>query len=187
MTFDGAFYDKVFEKIANDPFQVNHTIKHLGFVAKYCVGDVLDLGCGLGLLADMIGDRQYLGVDFSGLALAYAHINIKNPNAIFRLQDVFDFISNNANMYDTIVLSEILEHVEQPEILVNYALTFYRRRIIAVLPIDMPMEGHIKGTWTDKEIKHLFGDRRPLLLTQGCPTPKKRNLHWHIIYEKPVI
>ena len=83
--------------------------------ASLCRGDVLDIACGTGNLADYyFGD--YTGVDISEIAIKEA-IEIRRKNADFFVFDVIKEDLNFGKTFDTIVVSEFLEHIEDDSIL----------------------------------------------------------------------
>ena len=116
---------------------------------------VLDLGCGLGMAANLIDDREYLGLDFSPVAIEYAKAHNENPNAAF---DVAHFEEAPDRKYDSILLLEVLEHIEQPGQLASLALAKAQKRIIITVPINMPCRGHAKSAWTKEDLEELFGE-----------------------------
>lgn len=128
--------------------------------AGYTVGSVLDLGCGLGWVSDYIGDRKYVGIDFSPFAVGYATAHTKNPNAAFLEMDItrMDIANPGVEMLDTVVALEFLEHIEDPVGAVRLMSRLARRRIVVSVPRDMPGEGHVWGTWERGNIEGLLGD-----------------------------
>ncbi len=179
--FDADFYDGIFEAKTREEIYISNSLAHIARLSHFCVGSVLDIACGLGQLSNHIDNNQYVGIDFSPFAILWAQKNSANPNAQFVLSDLADQLMVDRS-FDTVVLSEILEHVDDPALLANYAKKVAKHRIIIALPINMPMEGHIKSAWTRSDIEALFG-AGALLLEQGCKTPKGIPLHWHIVYE----
>lgn len=127
-------------------------------VADLVVGDsVLDLGCGVALLANYIEDREYLGVDFSAEAIHQSRLIAKNPNATFLVASFDELVLERS--YDTVVLMEVLEHLTQPKRLTvaALALAHCKRRLVATVPRDMRAPSHVKRAWTCPEIEELVG------------------------------
>lgn len=178
---NAKYYDDVFRMTVGTKNGTNSTVEHLKILAKYCKGGVLDLGCGLGLLADMIGNEVYLGVDQSDYAVNYAREHVKNPLAQFMVTDLRWFIENHYGRIDTIVLSEVLEHITFPKELARFAME-HADRIVGSVPTTLRSKGHIKPTWSAEDIMALFG-KSPKILEQGCKNSKKRNIHWHFVFE----
>jgi len=88
---------------------------------------VLDLGCGPGHLAELIGERdRYIGIDFSKVAIAMAQE--RSPWAVWRVDDL-----RTCEYPDTrvVVCTEALEHITE-DLLVLRKVSRGRRVIISV-------------------------------------------------------
>lgn len=179
---DNKWYDTTFERAVHTPGGPVNYIKHLKHLSRFCVGSVLDLGCGLGLLADMIADNLYFGIDYSEYAIEHARKTTKNPRATFLHGDLLDFIETPLR-YDTIVLSEVIEHIVFPAQLASFAVANYKKRLVGSVPVNMIIKSHIKPKWSRQEIQNLFG-KDPIYFAQGCKNSKGRNIHWHFVYER---
>ena len=69
---------------------------------------VLDLGCGIGRLAEAFSDccREYVGVDFSPEMIAVAKEKINNENCHFYTMSVVDAVSDplvTSRQYDIVI------------------------------------------------------------------------------------
>lgn len=76
--------------------------------------NVLDLGCGHGVVANALATHaqaRVFGIDLNPAAIAFAQERYKNPNLTFLHGDVFKDIPELAQV-DVIVLSSVLEHLE---------------------------------------------------------------------------
>lgn len=121
----------------------------------YIMGEsVLDLGCGLGTAANHINNIEYLGIDYSPVAIEYAKKHNKNPNADFKLGR---FKEAPDRKYDTVLLLEVLEHVMQPKLLAGFALEKARECVIVTVPINMVCRGHIHPRWTWDDLEKTLG------------------------------
>jgi len=71
---------------------------------------VLDIGCGSGLLVDLLAKRGYpaMGIDNSPICIEYA---ITHHSGRY---NVVDNLRNMDDRFGTIILSHVLEHVETP-------------------------------------------------------------------------
>ena len=149
-------YDKFFEKFGPD---VHFDPVRFTEIAKLCKGDILDVGCGTGTLADFY-KGNYFGCDISKVAIKMAK-EIRNKEAHFF---VFDFCSPNDEItgkYDTIVLAEFLEHIEDDPIVLKNLLKLSKensRWVISVPNGDrIPDESHIRQ-FTIPELRKKFKD-----------------------------
>ncbi len=97
-----AYYDELYR----GSYAVDE--KRVQFVAELCRGRMLDIGCGDGALAQHY-DGEYLGLDFSGVAVMRAKKG--QPRASFHMRD-FLVKPLPRGPWDTIVLGEVLEHLD---------------------------------------------------------------------------
>jgi len=91
-------------------------------ISKYCVGDVLDAGCGSGLLKNYLNkDRinSYIGLDVDG------KIDIHGS--------VYDLPFKNES-FDTVTTLEVLEHLEHPIDALKEVVRVSKRRVIISVP-----------------------------------------------------
>jgi ubiquinone/menaquinone biosynthesis C-methylase UbiE len=71
-------------------------------IAPHAQGEtVLDVACGLGLLADHFSGH-YTGIDFSTIAIEYARSQCST--AEFIEADVFEFLERTNRCFDTVIL-----------------------------------------------------------------------------------
>jgi len=121
---------------------------------EHTVGSVLDIACGLGQAADLT-EGEYHGVDFSEFAIRYARENSGNGRATFELADFWDW---DGEPRDTVLLLEVLEHVDDPAKLARLAKRLAKKRVIATVPVDMPYPSHVKAKWDFDDLAALFGN-----------------------------
>lgn len=102
---------------------------------------LLDLGCGDGRLCQFIPDSvAYVGVDISQVRINIA--SQRYPNRTFVCWDIYDFLNNNLQ-FDTVAAFEILEHLADPQTVVDKCKTI-SRKIVASVPRSMPYEAHLQ-------------------------------------------
>jgi SAM-dependent methyltransferase len=90
-------------------------------VAKHCLGEVLDVGCGRQGLRDALGNaHSYMGCDAEGG-------NVRGSALALPFR---------GRSFDTVVLCEILEHLEAPGYALREAARVARQRIIVTVPND---------------------------------------------------
>jgi ubiquinone/menaquinone biosynthesis C-methylase UbiE len=107
------FYDKVyFEKLINrNAFQMWMRSFFFKPLRPYLKGDVLDLGCGIGEIANYVKKRAcYFGVDINPYCVEY----IKSKGLRARSGSAYE-IPLDANSMDVAILSHVLEHLEEPD------------------------------------------------------------------------
>lgn len=97
---------------------------------------VLDLGCGHGYIIKGILDltSNITGIDYDISSIEAARNNIIHPDVQFVCADVFEYLDSNPDKrFDIILLSHILEHVENPGSFLK-KLTSYSSRIYIEVP-----------------------------------------------------
>ena len=82
--------------------------KRVEATKPYYNGRVLDYGCGIGTLADLIPGDRFYGVDVDVESVQVAKIN--HPDHTFGLCDELPM----EEMFDTIVSLAVIEHVSDP-------------------------------------------------------------------------
>lgn len=105
-------------------------IKRLNFItdslqkAIPAGGNILDVGCGNGVISRHLGQFGYnvLGIDISDKTIAVARSKNTLPNVRFEVISAEDLIAQG-KQFDAVICSEVLEHLHQPEILLK---TLYR-------------------------------------------------------------
>lgn len=144
------YYDKLYSGCKKRPYQ-----ELTKLAAGYIVGkSVLDLGCGAGQLTRYLNGHDYLGVDFSTVAIDIAKERF--PSYVFNVGDIRNLAINED--FDTVTLIEILEHLDNPIVAINVAQSRAERRIIVTVPVDMPDTAHVKPTWEKEDIEALLGE-----------------------------
>ncbi|MCB0774996.1 MAG: methyltransferase domain-containing protein [Chitinophagaceae bacterium] len=96
-------------------------IKRLEFIIKalkeQLPGDaeILDVGCGNGVISRAMGDRGFhvRGIDVSEKAIEKARALNTNPNVIFEVKSAEELVASG-HKYHAIICSEVLEHLREP-------------------------------------------------------------------------
>jgi len=161
-----AFYDRHY---AHEPKRARSiTYRRHKVVSRWVAGNsVLDLGCGVSLVANMIDSREYLGIDFSQEAIDASRRICENPNATFLTGSVFDEDLLPDRMYDTVIAVELLEHLDDPHRVIELATARCKQRLIMTVPRDMRAPSHVKQKWTRQDIHSLIGPPSVLYLFGG--------------------
>ena len=104
----------------------------------------MDIGCGDGRLLPMLenlGIKSYTGVDYSSVRTDIAGKIETNIQVDIITNSVQDFLNTNDKQFDIVFIFEVLEHLEQPELVIE-SLKKVCNNIIGSVPINMPYEAH---------------------------------------------
>jgi SAM-dependent methyltransferase len=149
-------YEKFYKK-----YPVNqHDIKeHHLKTASLIKGKVIDIGCGTGTLSDYyLGD--YTGFDISSEAIKKAK-EIRRKNAVFIAANFIQLTDFDFSKYDTIVMSEFLEHIDNDEVIFSSIKRNAKpgTRIIISVPNGdrIPCDEHVRE-FTIPQLRKKFSD-----------------------------
>lgn len=120
---NSSFYNEIYKRGGWNKIYFNHYSKTpyyeiwlgaLRYITKIMNPIIIDIGCGPGQFANLLFDNgytDYRGIDFSEEAI----INAKNRNVgyeeLFSVENAYETNLFSTN-YNTVILFEILEHVE---------------------------------------------------------------------------
>lgn len=151
------YYDSVWLQIASRPEQMENIRSLACKASKFAEGSVLDLGCGTGELVEFLNGSDYTGVDFSYRAIEIARLS--HPGKRFICDD---FLGYDLGAYiarvNTIVMLEVLEHLDDPVAACELAKRLADKRIVISVPVNMPDPAHIKPQWNMADIEGLLGN-----------------------------
>ena len=124
-------------------------------LADHCQGVVLEVGCCFGSFAKYLpeGITGYLGVDISSHAIDIAPERC--PGKTFICGDIFKLAPFLRPKFNTIVMMQLLEHFEKPEIALLNILPHVIHPKYCQLVVSVP-----RGAPTPSQVKndgHLFG------------------------------
>ncbi|MFT3818002.1 MAG: methyltransferase domain-containing protein [Rubrivivax sp.] len=92
-------------------------------VARRPVAQVLEVGCGTGAMAQYLFDtnsmQSYLGFDFSPVAVEKARLRTGKTGSFF-VGDATQESSYAAHDYDTLICTEVLEHIEDDLLAISH-------------------------------------------------------------------
>jgi SAM-dependent methyltransferase len=83
---------------------------------------VLDIGCGKGHMITRIihKTKNIVGVDYDKLSIEAARKCISEPEVTLLHDDVFNYLKKNPGVkFDYVILSHVLEHIDEPQIFLN--------------------------------------------------------------------
>jgi len=128
---DAGYYDNIYRRNYNTDGAVLLYREIHGIIKSVPEPRVLEIGCGLGDLAEiLIADRiPYRGFDFSEIAIG--HCREKCPNGDFFVADAYRPENYLPHDYNTVVAIEVLEHVNDIKLIRNIPVGV---RLIASVP-----------------------------------------------------
>ena len=98
----------------------------------------LDVGCGGGILAEALSDAGAIvtGIDAAGpgIEIAKLHAQDNNKSINYMESTAEDLLNSSEEKFDIVTCLEVLEHVPDPELLVQYMHQSFkvRRRFIFI-------------------------------------------------------
>lgn len=107
--------------------------ERVGLLEKYVVGEkVLDIGCGTGIYVDYLAKKgkKATGVDFVKEFIDYAK---KHYQGEFLVANAYKLPFKD-KLFDTVIMFDILEHLENEEKALKEAQRVGRERIILIVP-----------------------------------------------------
>lgn len=98
-----------------NPLRLNWMLESVALLGK----DVVDVGCGGGILSDSMARRgaNVLGIDLSTKALKVAQLHaleVQTPNIKYREISAEDLAAEQPASFDVVTCMEMLEHVPDP-------------------------------------------------------------------------
>ena len=128
--------------------------------------EILEFGCGNGYILSRISFGKKTGVDFSKTAINSCKKKFKNKNFEF-------FYGNIENIdlkrkFDAVICSEVLEHVKNPEKVIENMIKHSKGKILISIPNDR-LTNFLKKVLIKLRIFDLF--------FKGLP---KESNEWHI-------
>ncbi|HEV2098722.1 MAG TPA: class I SAM-dependent methyltransferase [Stellaceae bacterium] len=143
-------------------------------VRQQGIHGVLEVGCGSGVLAQMlIGNGvAYDGFDFSPVAVQKART--RNPSGRFFVGDATDPASYGSS-YDGIVCCEVLEHIDGDLTAIGHWKS--GAPVICSVP-NFDFESHVRFFRSEDEIMQRYGGLLEIHQIERLATPASANLTW---------
>lgn len=105
--------------------------------------NVLEIGCGAGKflfsLAELFPEKEYTGVDISSAAIEKAR-KINRSNKINFIEGNAENLHFNENAFDVIIILDVLEHLNDPQKLIDDCYGFLKPR--GLMHVFIPCEAH---------------------------------------------
>jgi ubiquinone/menaquinone biosynthesis C-methylase UbiE len=105
-------YDKEYLEYLKNRTPLQIWVRNFFFapLRPYLTGMVLDVGCGIGEVANHVRDRtKYLGVDINPYCVDY----LKEKGLWAKQGSAYEIPLTNSSV-DVVIMSHVLEHLEQP-------------------------------------------------------------------------
>lgn len=120
---------------------------------------VLDMGCGYGEIASMIADEAAIvvGVDHDRDKIVSAQSAYKKKNLSFFCLDAIEYLQTTDVRFDVLILSHVLEHIDEPEVFLRRFKKFFRYIYIEVPDFDATVLNHYRVD-LDLMLKHTDND-----------------------------
>jgi len=152
-------------------------------------GRLLDAGCGVGYGTRLLVERsdcvrRALGVDISPEAIAYAQSRYGGPQIDFRVDNVLSFEDRAG--FDGIVALEIVEHVDEPEALIDHLLTMLHPSgvLVASVPTtpSTDLNPHHRHDFTERSFRSLI--KQNSVIEIDCLRQRQRVPVGAVLYRK---
>lgn len=107
---------------------------------------VLDLGCKFGEISNKIAEfaHKVVGVDVNANNIVVAKSRYNKSNLKFVHADAFEFLQHSQDKFDVIILSHILEHVDEPISFLKQCALHSSRVFIEVPDYDKSYLNHYR-------------------------------------------
>ena len=136
-------------------FRTNNQTFILDFIQPQ--HSVLDLGCGLGFVSFYISEKaaKVVGIDYNKADIARAKSLFQRDNLEYRCEDALQFLQNNGETFDILILSHILEHIEEPEAFLAKFKEFFQYIFIELPDFDKTLLNHFRK---DLDMPYIYTD-----------------------------
>lgn len=108
---------------------------------EWCSGrTVVDLGCSIGIGSNILSHwaRWVWGLDINKEAVKFGQLAFGRPNLEFAIFDIENPPTRKLATFEVIVASEIIEHLEKPEMLLNLVKRFFNPKGGSMAFITVP-------------------------------------------------
>ena len=136
--FDRFSHEYSFKNYAPDDHPVRlHTKKFL--LERIQPSDIiLDLGCYEGDMSIYLADKaqKVVGIDYDNVAITAAKKKYNKANLSFICSDAYEYLNASKEKFDVIIMSHILEHLDEPEDFLRKYTPFFRHVYIELPDFD---------------------------------------------------
>ena len=99
---------------------------------------VLDLGCKYGVISDYIAKKakKVVGIDYDSDAIKIAKETYQRENLDFEVGEAYDYLMQDNLKFDVMILSHVLEHLDDPKDFILKFKDFFQYIYIEVPDFD---------------------------------------------------
>lgn len=169
------YWDDRFEKVYSEVLENVSEMGRHGVIAEIINrsltrGNILDVGCGTGILSELIDLQrfQYLGIDVSEVALRMANEKRKKSKVDF-LNTKIEYFKPQ-HKFNIIVFNEVLYYLDYENVIKQISDWFIDQKIIITSIFDF-QEGHLLKKWLES---HSF------VISEIIIENQKDNLKWYV-------
>ncbi len=107
---------------------------------------IVDLGCNMGDISFELAKKakQVIGIDHNESAINHAHKKYKLDNLKFICEDAHAYFEQNQIKFDVLILSHILEHLEEPDQFLKQVLPYFKFIYVEVPDFDKTYLNHYR-------------------------------------------
>ncbi len=155
--FDRLSHEASFKNYSSDNHPVRTFSKEfiLPNISKNDI--ILDLGCHEGDMSFIISEqaKEVIGIDYNKNAIEIAKQKYKKNNLTFIHGEALEFLKTNKKKFDILILSHILEHLDNPK---GFLMSF--KDYFHYIYIELPdFERHYLNHYRkDLELKLIYSD-----------------------------
>lgn len=128
--------------INNLHFHTKEDLKRLKFILDTIIefvtvkGDILDIGCGTGIVTKEVGKlgHHVIGIDTDHATIKYATSGNDESNIEFIEIDAIGY-QNKENCFDAIICSEVLEHLSDPNSLIQLVFKILKENGVFIVTV----------------------------------------------------
>lgn len=137
---------------------------------------VLEVGCGVGQLAHMLVEQtsaEYRGFDFSSIAIQKA-VQRLGRKELFRISDAHANSSYSWE-YDTIICTEVLEHIEQDVSVVR----LWKEGCLCICSVpNFDADNHVRYFGSENQVRQRYGNLINIETVIRVKRPSLADLSW---------
>lgn len=136
--FDRMAHENSFSIYDEDSHPVRKCTKEYIITKIKPTDRVLDLGCDKGVMSNYLADfaKSVVGIDYSASAISIAKSNYSKSNLEFINEEALTYLKSMDDSFDVLILSHILEHLDDPILFINSFKSFFKYIYIEVPDFD---------------------------------------------------